>query len=671
MTAYEELKAGRNPRKLYVFFKEPGDITPELQSFKESFATEFGHFYCKFENVDSMRLHFLLQLEAYQNSEMKDLLKVEDSKVKVDGQAVINLDNIPFAAKNRRYRELKDEIERIESEIRTFEGVLAAGPNEVISDLLGKKRSEIYYKKEELSEHENFLFDTAVRIAQQQGDRISERMARAIQAFEDGRAGDANAILEEALHDAKELRRDIAKTKELLKQQQENAAVSISELLLKASVTLADDSRPVDDRIKETHEIYREAYALANESDYDREKYMELLSKYSDFLFFNAKYEECLNVDDELLRIKSSLYGDAHPDIAQQFSRIGWTYLKLYDDNKSLEYFNKALCVRLSIFDATHPDIARNYNAIGVAYMCQYEPECALEYYEKSLNIWQLTSGRNELDISETYSNIADVHCMQCDDGVNKALEYYKKSLNVKLSLFGENHLSVACDYKRIGKFYTDFRADCKKGLEYYEKALKIELSILGENHLAIADAYQRIGLLYEDEEPNIALSYLNKYLKISLSVYGENHITVANAYKVIGSIYESPLCDYDKALKYYEKHLEISVSVCGENDSDIASRCYEVGIFCYLHKKYDKAVECFVNSLNIQLLLVRNENFIRETTYSNIGEAYEFLGKYNKALEYYSKELNLRLRLLGDNHPDTKLIRDKIEIIRGETESI
>jgi len=61
---------------------------------------------------------------------------------------------------------------------------------------------------------------------------------------------------------------------------------------------------------------------------------------------------------------------------------------------------------------------------------------------------------------------------MQCDDGVNKALEYYKKSLNVKLSLFGENHLSVACDYKRIGKFYTDFRADGKKGLEYYEKAL-------------------------------------------------------------------------------------------------------------------------------------------------------------------------------------------------------
>ena len=60
MTAYGELKEGRNPRKLYVFFKEPGDVTPELKSFKESFATEYGHFYCKFEAVFSRRYRDIL-----------------------------------------------------------------------------------------------------------------------------------------------------------------------------------------------------------------------------------------------------------------------------------------------------------------------------------------------------------------------------------------------------------------------------------------------------------------------------------------------------------------------------------------------------------------------------------------------------------------------------------
>ena len=294
MTAYNELKEGRNPKKLYVFFKEPAEVSEELKSFKESFADKYGHFYCKFENVDSMRLHFLLQLEAYNNSELKDLMKVEDSKVKVDGKPMVDLDNIPFAARNKEYRRLKDEIAKTESEIRAFEGILAAGPNDVLSSLLGQKRTDLYNLKEELSKHENQLFDTAMRIAQQQGERISERMARAIEAFEDGRASDANTILDEALHDARALREDICRTKEILKQQQEVAAINISELLLKASVMLADDSMVMDDRISRAEELYDEAYSLAIESDYDKELFIEMLSKYTDFLRTYAKYDKCL-----------------------------------------------------------------------------------------------------------------------------------------------------------------------------------------------------------------------------------------------------------------------------------------------------------------------------------------------------------------------------------------
>ena len=365
MTAYGELKEGRNPRKLYVFFKEPGDVSPELQSFKESFATEYGHFYCKFENVDSMRLHFLLQLEAYQNNEMKELVKVEDSKVKVDGKAMVDLDNIPFAAKNRRYKELKSDIEKIESEIRTFEGVLAVGPNEAISDLLGKKRSERYYKKEELSEYENFLFNTAVRIAQQQGDRISERMARAIQAFEDGRAGDANAILEEALHDARELRTDIARTKELLKQQQESAVICISELILKTSVTLADDKLPVERRIDAAQEIFKEAYALANECDYDRHKYMELLEKYGEFLSTYALYDEQGKIEQELLNLRISVFGQNHPDVAASYGYIGVVYYCLGDYDKALKYYEKALKISLSVSSKDDSDINNIRKAIA------------------------------------------------------------------------------------------------------------------------------------------------------------------------------------------------------------------------------------------------------------------------------------------------------------------
>lgn len=66
-TAYSELCAGRNPRKLYIYFKEAEDISQELKDFKESFSTDYGHFFCRFENVDTMKLNFLLQFEQFMN----------------------------------------------------------------------------------------------------------------------------------------------------------------------------------------------------------------------------------------------------------------------------------------------------------------------------------------------------------------------------------------------------------------------------------------------------------------------------------------------------------------------------------------------------------------------------------------------------------------------------
>lgn len=85
--AYLELCAGRNSQKIYVYFKDTKDITSELKNFKESFSTKYGHFFCRFENVDTMRLNFLPQVDDYQNKPLEVRLKVRDLRVKTGGEA--------------------------------------------------------------------------------------------------------------------------------------------------------------------------------------------------------------------------------------------------------------------------------------------------------------------------------------------------------------------------------------------------------------------------------------------------------------------------------------------------------------------------------------------------------------------------------------------------------
>ena len=58
-TAYNEKIAGKNPQKLWVYFKEIDDPsklpTEELKEFRDSFPTKYGHFYTPFANFDTLK----------------------------------------------------------------------------------------------------------------------------------------------------------------------------------------------------------------------------------------------------------------------------------------------------------------------------------------------------------------------------------------------------------------------------------------------------------------------------------------------------------------------------------------------------------------------------------------------------------------------------------------
>ena len=669
LTAYNELKEGRNPKKLYVFFKEPAEMSDELKTFKGSFAKELGHFYCKFENVDSMRLHFLLQLEAYKSTDFKEFIKVENSNVTVDGNAMVNLDNIPFAARNKEYRRLKDEIAKTDSEIRAFEGILAAGPNDVISSLLGQKRTDLHKLKEELSNHEQLLFDTAKRIVQQQGERISERMSRAIEAFEDGRTNDANTILDEALHDARVLKEEIRRTEDILKHQRENAAISISELLFKASVVLTYDSMAIKDRINVAEEHFEEAYSLANECNYDTEKYIELLKKYTEFLNTFAKFEKCLNLNEELLDLSISFLGKNHSDVAIRYNNIGSVYLSLGKYEDALQHFEKALEIWLDIIKENHPIIATSYNNIGSVYLAQGMYEKALEYHEKALKIRQDVLGEKHLDVSVSYNNIGLGYFGQ--GKYEEALEYHNKALRIRLDSLGEKNLHVARSYNNIGLTYEALK---KYGLalEYNDKALKIRLEILGEEHLDVAQSYNNIGsVFYSQEKYRRALVYHKRALEIMSGILKEEqHPDIATSYNNIGLAYYY-LGEYDIALENLKKVVKIRSEVLGENNPNVATDYNSIGLIYSSLEEYGKALEYYEMAQKIRLEILNEKHPDILTSYHNVGVTYYKLREYDKSLEHLEKLLTIMLDTKGEEDPNTKEIVQMINYIRAEQYSM
>lgn len=104
LKAYEKYIKGEKPYKLHVYFKraENSELSEDLQLFKDCFDDKYGNLGSNFQNIDTMRLHFLLHLYNHKVIE-EGALSVDNKKVIVDDCEYVKLSKVPFAANPKIY----------------------------------------------------------------------------------------------------------------------------------------------------------------------------------------------------------------------------------------------------------------------------------------------------------------------------------------------------------------------------------------------------------------------------------------------------------------------------------------------------------------------------------------------------------------------------------------
>lgn len=189
-TAYSEYCAGRNPKKLYVYFKGAEEISPDLKTFKESFVATYGCFFCQFKNTDTLILDFLLQLETCPSWPLEITSMVENSRVVVNGLPFVELKNVPFVGNNPEYMRLQEQIESTQAQVLKY-------PDN------REFQQELHILMERRNALGNILLDTAKLITRLSSTVVSSRLAKAMRLFEAGDNKGAYAIInsDENSHD--------------------------------------------------------------------------------------------------------------------------------------------------------------------------------------------------------------------------------------------------------------------------------------------------------------------------------------------------------------------------------------------------------------------------------------------------------------------------------------
>ena len=509
-TAYNELKEGHNPKKLYVYFKDSENLSEEMRTFKASFPSKYGHFSTDFGNTDTLKAHFLLQFMEYLSNDLhvKDFLEIKDSKVIVNGQSFVNLGNVPFAGNNEEYNLLQKNIKKTKKLLSISE------PEDPEYSEYAQELQEL---EEKLAQMENSLWETALMVTKLSSTKQSERLQRAMDLFNSGDNKGAMAVLNE-----EDIDRDVQHNLRLI------------ELGEEGKKGLKTNIEEYNLRIKTLKNDMAQGWG-----------------------------EEVLSLHKKILELMAKLYGERSLEFASYQANAANDYSILGKYQEALEMGEASLNTRLIILGENDPDTAESFNDVGLVYGDLGYHYKALEYTERALEIFLATFGEDNSDVAATYNNVGHFYGALGDH--RKALEYKEKALKIVLTNFGDNHAVVATSYNNVGYEYSQI-GDHRKALEYQEQALQIRLSLYGENHPDVATSYNNVGHQYgQIGDHKKALEYKEQALQIRLSLYGENHSRVVASYLNIGYEY-GELGDFRKELEYRTKGLEIAKSIDNAN---------------------------------------------------------------------------------------------------------
>lgn len=590
--ATEEFKKHASP-KVYTYCKDlkEGEIeSPELTEFKQRLFKEMGHYWSRYNNRDSMQLHFVMQLQLVETSGSVDTLKVEDGKVMLEGMPIAVLDNLQFAAGNEAYQKISTEIATLPEIIEKARMRAEKFPDdEDLREDLQQKLNRLNRLKAEFSHLQKALFDTAQRIAAMQLEKVSDMMRRAIDAFVQGNLERANALLDEIAQEAEHHMEQLDRQRDLVHQ-------DIQAFLLQARTTLADLNIPARERISKAYSIYVKAVEWAEKSTLGKDKYSQLLFEFGSFLYEYAEYEKAIKVYNHLISLNKE--NPSNPNVlANSYCNAGMALFKKggCSVNDVLKYLFKAIEILENNAGKKNSHVANIYDNVGTV-LLHHSPSEALKYHIHALSIYEKLLSANQFDLATSYNNVAAAYHRQGD--YSRALGCYSKALEIQKGLINGESVYTATTYDNIGVIYSSQKV-YDKALEYHLKALSIYEKVYGDYHLHTAGAINNIGTVYlKQGQPQKALEYYERGLHIIDKLEIKEQANTAILYDNISLAYEE-IGNIDKALELLHKSVAIKEKLFGGNHESVIES-YNV----YVHFIIDKAERIKLRNSFLRLYL-------------------------------------------------------------------
>ena len=480
--ALDEYRTNHSHPKTFVYIRAlvEGEVeTDELKAFKDQLFKSIGHYWCNYACDDSMNLHFVMQLERLipdmgLSAGDSSQLKVEEGNVTLQGIKIADYTNLPFAAANPEYCNLKEKYAQLDKDITQLR---ALGIDDT-HDLLREKVIDRQKCHEQIINMEKQLLDMAFQVNKSisSNSPMSERKRLAIEMFEQGNIkGVINVLNEEDMvSEAKQAELEIARGRQLVQSGNDliekgiqTIQAQVEEYILRAKALMLDFDNA--DRFSLACNAYERAVELTRnhlsqaELAYQLNEYYCFLSDNNQFTKCEAYIEESVSIRAELCREHPEMY---EPDLAVSYNNLANLYGTTQRFHESEEMYKLALAIRERLAKANpqayESVLADSYNNLANLYSDTQRFQESEEMYKSALAIRERLAKANpqayEPDLAGSYNNLAIVYygterIQECEEMFKSALAIYEHLAEDDPQVYGSD---LARTYSNLAIVYNE-----------------------------------------------------------------------------------------------------------------------------------------------------------------------------------------------------------------------
>lgn len=218
--------------------------------------------------------------------------------------------------------------------------------------------------------------------------------------------------------------------------------------------------------------------SLAIRQKYLKENNEWIAASYNDLglVYSQIDDDKALEYYEKALAIYEKLHGQDHPKIAIAKTNIGFMYTKLQLYGDATNNFESALKTWEKIYPQAHPTKAFLLFSLGETYQKVGNAKAANGYFERALTMYEQSYGKKHPDIASVLNAVGNVRLSE--NKYDEALGYFQRALQANVNDFTSNDLNAnpALDnfYNGITLLYSLLSKAQALESRYYGKTIKI-----------------------------------------------------------------------------------------------------------------------------------------------------------------------------------------------------